>query len=202
MSDVTTPDALVRTAQLSWLTLCGMMIVSRFVFRREGPEGMRRFLDAWKTSRTHRVWGLLAAAWGVVLGVGLVRHADDLSTGDLVVVASVVAVLCADGLLNLVPAGFSNFKERMQDAWVRRHEGTERTSDAHLFGTVNLALGLASLAVGVAVYAHRPLPTAWLGGAIAGATVLTFVLIEACRREGRGGPPATAESSHDGTTRR
>lgn len=195
-------DALVPAAQLSWLTLCGMMLVSRFVFRREGPEGMRRFLDAWKTSRTHRVWGLLAAAWGLVLGAGLVRDVGELGFGDLVVVASVVVVLCADGLLNLVPAGFSNFKERMQDAWVRRHEGTERTSDAHLFGTVNLALGVASLAVGVAVYAHRPPPMIHLAGVLALATVLTFALIQACRREGRSGSAPRPVDSPDEPARR
>lgn len=178
-----TPAALVTAAQVSWLMLCGMMLVSRFVFRREGPAGMRRFLDAWKTSRTHRVWGLVAGAWGLVLAVSLATHARDLATAELVVVSSVVLVLVADGLLNLLPSGFANFKERMQDAWVRRRDGTERSSDAHLFGTVNLLLGVASLAVGVAVYAVRPLPATWLVDVLAAATVATFALIGACRRE-------------------
>lgn len=172
-------------AQVSWLVLCGMMLVSRFAFRREGPVGMRAFLDAWKTSRTHRVWGVAAGLWGVMLGVLALRHWSALSWLDLLVVGSVVGVLCIDGLLNVLPTGFANFKERMQDAWVRRHEGTERASDEHLFGVVNLLLGVAATAVGVAVYAYRPIPWSRLVGVIAAATLLTFALIGACKREAR-----------------
>jgi|GEM_PF-2883802 len=176
---------LTLAAQLSWLVLCGMMIVSRFSFRQEGAEGMRRFLDAWKLSRTHRIWGLAAGLWGVVLLAGAALHWASLTALDSLVIGSVAAVLCADGLLNLLPSGFANFKERMQDAWVKRHEGGERASDEHLFATVNLLLGLAATGVAVAVYLYRPLPLGWLAMTAALAIVLTFVLIAACKHEAR-----------------
>lgn len=176
---------LVLAGQISWLVLCGMMLVSRFAFRQEGTAGMRRFLDAWKASRTHRIWGIAAGAWGLVLGASAIRGWAVLSTVESVVVVSVACVLCIDGLLNVLPTGFANFKERMQDAWVRRHDGTERASDAHLFGTVNVLLGLASTAVGLAVYVFRPLPLVWLGVTVGGAAALTFVLIGSCKYESR-----------------
>jgi hypothetical protein len=176
---------LLFAGQISWLVLCGMMLVSRFAFRREGPVGMRRFLDAWKVSRTHRVWGIAAGLWGAVLGALTLRIWSDLSWLDLVVVGSVVGVLCIDGLLNVLPTGFGNFKERMQDAWVRRHKGTERASDEHLFGVVNVLLGVAATAVGAAVYLYRPLPLGWLGASIGAAAVLTFALIGTCKLETR-----------------
>jgi hypothetical protein len=176
---------LLFAGQISWLVLCGMMLLSRFAFRREGPVGMRRFLDAWKVSRTHRVWGLAAGCWGAVLGAFTLRHWNALSSLDLVVVGSVVGVLCIDGLLNVLPSSFGNFKERMQDAWVRRQQGTERASDEHLFGAVNLLLGLAAAAVGIAVYVYRPLPLAWVAAVLAGAAILTFALIGSCKHEAR-----------------
>lgn len=177
--------ALTAASQISWLALCGMMLVSRFTFRREGPVGMRRFLDEWKTSRTHRIWGFAAGSWGLALGASAIRHWATLTAVDLLVVVSVACVLCIDGLLNVLPAGFANFKERMQDAWVRRHDGTERASDEHLFGTVNALLGLAAAAVGVAVYVYRPLPLVWLAATVGGAAILTFALIGSCKHESR-----------------
>ena len=176
---------LTLAGQLSWIVLCAMMLVSRFAFRREGPVGMRAFLDAWKVSLTHRVWGVAAGLWGVVLGALTLRHWSALSWLDLVLVGSVVGVLCVDGLLNVLPTGFANFKERMQDAWVRRHEGTERASDEHLFGVVNLLLGVAATAVGFAVYAYRPVPWGGLVAAVGAAVLLTFALIGACKLEAR-----------------
>ncbi len=176
---------LTVAGQLSWLVLCGMMLVSRFAFRQEGPVGMRRFLDEWKASRTHRIWGFAAGLWGLALGANAIRHWAVLTAVDLLVVVSVACVLCIDGLLNVLPRGFANFKERMQDAWVRRHDGTERASDEHLFGTVNLLLGLAAAAVGLAVYVYRPLPLVWLAATLGGAAILAFVLICSCKRESR-----------------
>lgn len=178
-------NEVVVAGQITWIVLCGMMLVSRFAFRREGPVGMRRFLDAWKTSRTHRIWGIAAGAWGLVLGASVLRHWAALTAIDVLVVVSVAGVLCIDGLLNVLPKGFANFKERMQDAWVRRHDGTERASDEHLFGTVNLLLGSAAAVVGLAVYVYRPLSLTWLLAAIGAAALLTFVLIGACKRESR-----------------
>jgi hypothetical protein len=176
---------LIVAGQLSWLVLCFMMLVSRFAFRREGPVGMRRFLDAWKASRTHRVWGLAAGLWGLALATSAILHWATLTAVDLLVVVSVAGVLCIDGLLNVLPTGFANFKERMQDAWVRRHAGTQRASDEHLFGTVNVLLGLAAAAVATAVYVYRPLPLVWLAAAVGGAAILTFLLIGSCKRESR-----------------
>ncbi len=176
---------LLVAGQVSWIALCTMMLVSRFAFRREGPAGMRAFLDAWKVSRTHHVWGVAAGLWGALLGVLALRQWSALSWLDLAVVGSVVGVLCVDGLLNVLPSGFANFKERMQDAWVRRHEGTERASDEHLFGVVNVLLGIAAIAVGVAVYVHRPISWGWLVATIGVAVLLTFVLIDACKLEAR-----------------
>lgn len=176
---------LTLSGQLSWLLLCGMMLVSRFAFRREGTLGMRRFLDAWKVSLTHRIWGFAALLWGSALGAVSVLHWSELSWIDLLIVVSVASVLCIDGLLNVLPSGFGNFKERMQDAWVRRHQGTERASDEHLFGAVNVLLALAAAAVGTAVYVYRPLPLAWVAAVIAGAAILTFALIGSCKHETR-----------------
>lgn len=181
-------DGLLEAGQVSWLVLCVMMLVSRFAFRREGPVGMRRFLDAWKTSRTHRVWGLAACVWGLALAAGAVARRADLTGADLLLLGSVSAVLCADGLLNSLPSGFATFKERMQDAWVRRHEGGVRASDEHLFARVNLLLGLAATAVGLAVYFYDPLPLPLLAFAFGSGVLLTFALIGACKREARQAP--------------
>lgn len=88
-------------------------------------------------------------------------------------------------MLNLFPSWFGHFKERMQTAWVRRHGQSEKASDARLFGTVNAILGAASLIVGTAVYAYRPMPLEWLGGSLTLAVILTISLIYACQAEGR-----------------
>jgi hypothetical protein len=118
-----------------------------------------------------------------------------------VLIVALVAVLCADGLLNLFPRGFGNFKEKMQDAWVKRHQGTERASDKNLFGMVNFFLGAASGAAGGLVYLYRPLPPALLALALFLAAALMWALIAACTREARGlhGEIAAWATEHAGT---
>jgi len=178
-------DAVVHASQIAWLTLCSMMLFSRFLFQAKGAPGMRAFLNAWKGSTTHRVWGFAALIVGVAIAVGAVNSWRGLNWRDVVVVTTAAAVLSADGLLNLCPSWFGNFKERMQAAWVKRHSGSPRANDRDLFGTVNVALGAASLLVGAAVYAHRPLTMAWLAGSFTTAVALTMTLLFACEREAR-----------------
>lgn len=170
--------------RVSWLVLCGMMLFSRFVFQAAGPVWMRSFLDAWKTSTTHRAWGWGSCVFGLGLTVAIVRGWSSLSWLDGTLAVGLVSILAADGLLNLFPAWFGHFKERMQSAWVRRHQG-ERASDAHLFGTVNFFLGLAAAAVAAIVYLYRPLEAQWLVWSGLIAAVLMTVLILACKEEAR-----------------
>jgi hypothetical protein len=179
-------DLVLSAAQCAWLTLCAMMLLSRFVFAAMGATAMRAFLDAWKDSTTHRAWGWGALAAGLALAACALGVAPRLGAGDAVLVASVVLVLCADGLLNLFPGWFGHFKERLQAAWVKRHGDSPRAGDTHLFGTVNLALGTASLAVGAAAWWHRPLGLAWIVGAGVAACALTSGLIAGCLAEARG----------------
>jgi hypothetical protein len=168
--------------RVGWLVLCGMMLFSRFVFQAAGAVWMRSFLDTWKTSRTHRLWGWAAFLAGLLLGAGVTRTWGELRTLDRALSLLLVLVLCADGLLNLFPAAFGHFKERMQTAWVRR-QPAERAGDRHLFGTVNALLGLAAAGVAALVFLYEPMPVAWLLGAAALAAGLMTVLIVGCRRE-------------------
>lgn len=178
-------DTVLGVGQAAWLVLCGMMLFSRFIFQAQGAVRMRLFLDSWKTSTTHRVWGWGAFAAGLALAVSAVMEWRQFGWRDAVVVASVISILCADGMLNLFPSWFGNFKERMQAAWVRRHGTSARASDSHLFGTVNFILGAVSVIVGVAVYAHRPMNATWIAASLVVAAVLTLLLVFACQAEGR-----------------
>jgi hypothetical protein len=49
-------EAVVYLLRFGWLTLAGMMGLSRVAFQLAGPIRMRAFLDGWKESRTRRVW--------------------------------------------------------------------------------------------------------------------------------------------------
>ena len=177
-------DAVVL-AQATWLTLCSMMLFSRFIFQAQGAAGMRLFLDTWKDSTTHRIWGWAALAAGIALAATSLLNSAQPSWRDSLVVWSVVVILCADGMLNLFPSWFGHFKERMQAAWVRRHGTSTRAADSHLFGTVNFILGAASIIVGLAVYLHRPMRAAWLAGSLGVALLMTMLLVFACQAEGR-----------------
>ena len=172
-----------RTVQVTWLVLCGMMLFSRFVFQAAGPVWMRTFLDGWKVSVTHRAWGILALIYGVGIASCALGVWSSLRWIDVAVLVPLIAVLCADGLLNLLPSWFGHFKERMQDSWVKRHGQTGRASDEHLFGTVNFALGMASFAVAAAVYRYRLLSGRWLLASVVIATAIMVILIAASRIE-------------------
>jgi len=112
------------------------------------------------------------------------RVRSELGWFDLVLATALVAILVADGLLNLFPGWFGHFKERMQAAWVKRHPG-ERSTDRHLFGTVNLLLGLAATTVAAVVYLYRPMETRWVALSGLLAAVIMTVLIVACKSEER-----------------
>jgi hypothetical protein len=171
--------------QVSWLVLCGMMLFSRFVFQATGPVWMRSFLDTWKSSVTHRVWGIAALLCGIAVLLNTVVTWNALGWLERGIATVLALILSADGLLNLLPSWFGHFKERMQDAWVKRHRGTEKAQDKHLFGTVNFFLGLASVGVAALVYWYRPLPTWWVLGSVIIALLLMTVLITSCQVEGR-----------------
>jgi hypothetical protein len=69
---------------------------------------------------------------------------------------------------------------------VRRHGDSPRASDRHLFGTVNVLLGLASVGVGAVVWWYRPLGAAWAWGAALAACALTALLVAGCLAEAKG----------------
>lgn len=75
-------DTVIAAAQSAWLTLCGMMLLSRFVFAAMGATAMRAFLDAWKDSATHRAWGWGALAVGLALAGCAAAVAARLGAGD------------------------------------------------------------------------------------------------------------------------
>jgi hypothetical protein len=171
--------------QVSWMVLCGMMLFSRFVFQATGPVWMRSFLDTWKFSVTHKVWGIAALLCGIAVAINTVVAWNRLGWLDRGLATVLALILSADGLLNLLPSWFGHFKERMQEAWVKRHRGTEKAGDKHLFGTVNFVLGLASAVVAALVYWHRPVPTRWLLVSVMIALVVMTILITSCQLEGR-----------------
>jgi len=186
-----TADDVVLYARVGWLVLCGMMVLSRIAFQAAGSTWMRSFLDTWKVSWTKQVWGWVACLLGFYLMLRASAVAGAMGAADRLVVFSFVVVACSDGLLNLFPDAFGQFKERMQAAWVRRHPD-ERGSDRHLFGIVNLALGLAAGGVAAAVALYRPLSVATLLYALGLALVVMVLLIRAgaAEMELRRPPPA------------
>jgi hypothetical protein len=174
---------LITTVRVAWLVLCGMMLFSRFVFQAAGPVWMRGFLDRWKVSRTHRLWGIAACLFGLTVLVGVIGLWSELAWIDRSLTILLILILGADGLLNVMPAWFGHFKERMQEAWVQKHGRSEKASDKHLFGVVNCLLGLASLAMAIFVYWYQPLEWIWVGVAAALAMTLMSVLLIACKVE-------------------
>lgn len=162
----------VTVIRVSWLVLCGMMLFSRFVFQAAGPVWMRSFLDGWKTSRTHRVWGLSSAAYGVGILIAAAFTWRDFGFLDIFFALGLVGVLVIDGLMNFTPGGFGRFKEQMQEAWVKRRP-VEKSGDKHLFGTVNFLLGLVALGGAVWVTTYRPFES----GLIVAASVLALTLM-------------------------
>ncbi len=167
----------------TWLTLASMMLLSRFAFQWAGPIRMRAFLDQWKVSTTHRVWGLSSFLLGLVMLVATVALARNLELLDQLFGVMLLVVLMGDGFLNFAPSGFSRFKEQVQDLWVRRHRGTDPAGDQALFGTVNLFLGLASVAMAVVIILYRPIEPPLILLAVSLAVILTAVLILTSSRE-------------------
>jgi len=162
-----------------WLVLALMMLFSRFIFQAAGPERMRAFLDGWQAGGTKRAWGACTLAYAAVLVAGAVSVGGGLRAMDWLLFGVLLAVLVADGLVNVLPAGFETFKDRMQSAWVARHRGTGREGDRHLFGTVNALLALASVAAAGFVIAYRPVEAWAIALAAAIALVLTIALVGA-----------------------
>lgn len=117
--------------------------------------------------------------FAVVLAGAGASARGDLGAFDAVLLVGLLAVLVADGLVNVLPAGFSAFKARMQEAWVARRRGTGREGDRYLFGTVNALLALAAGAAAAVVIAYRPIETRTIVVAALLALVLTAALIGA-----------------------
>ena len=183
-------ETTVELIRGGWLTLAFMMLLSRVVFQAAGPVRMRRFLDGWQNGAVKRFWGAASLGFAGVLAIAAVGVLDELSTFDLVLLAGLLLVLVADGAVNVLPAGFETFKDRVQRAWVSRRRGTGTEGDRYLFGTVNALLALGSATVAAVVIAYRPIDPLTLSIAAGVATVLVAVLIgasEATSRWSRGG---------------
>src|SRR2546425_63354 len=156
-----------------------MMLISRVVFQAQGPERMRAFLNGWQQGGVKRVWGGATLAYAVFLAVTVAFAVDSFSAFDLALLAALWAVLLADGSVNVLPAGFETFKDRMQAAWVRRNP--DRAGDRHLFGTVNAVLALLAGGAAAVVLLYRPVNWWTVCAAAAVAALLTASLISAAQ---------------------
>jgi hypothetical protein len=175
----------IPTIRGLWLLLTGMMLVSRVLFQAAGAPRMRQFLEVWKVGRVRRVWGAASLVLAAVAATLIVRDHRLLDARDWTLGSLLVAVLVADGSVNVLPSGFETFKDRVQTAWVRRNAGTSRADDSHLFGVVNLGLAIAAGAMFAFVTFYRPASALLLVGAIAAAVVLTPLLVGLGLAEGR-----------------
>jgi hypothetical protein len=175
-------DVVVAAMRAGWLALTGMMLLSRAVFQAAGAERMRAFLDTWKDGTTRRCWGACTLLFAAVLVAG--SAATRVGGFDLLLLGVLVAVLVSDGLVNVLPAGFRTFKDSVQERCVRRHAGTERAADRHLFGTVNLLLALAAAAMAALVVAYAPIAAGTVVVGVGAALVLTPLLLGLAVREG------------------
>jgi hypothetical protein len=167
--------------RVGWLTLAFMMLLSRIAFQAAGPARMRAFLNRWQRGRAKRAWGAASLGFAAFVLATVVVAGGGLTAFETVLLAGLLSVLVADGLVNVLPRGFGAFKERLQREWVTRHEGTGRESDRHLFGTVNAALAVASAAVAALVALYRPIAAGAVALAAVLALVLTAVLIASTR---------------------
>jgi hypothetical protein len=149
-------ETLIWAMRGGWIVLACLMLFSRVVFQAVGAERMRAFLNEWQEGGVKRLWGAASLLFAAVLAGGALTAGGDLRLLDWILLGVLIAVLLADGLVNVLPAGFRTFKDRMQAAWVARHEGTGREGDRHLFGTVNALLALGSLAALALVIGYRP----------------------------------------------
>jgi len=168
----------VDAARAAWLTLALMMLLSRIAFQVAGPRRMRTFLDGWQSGSVKRLWGMTALGFAGFIAVSALTARGSFTKFEVALVAMLVAVLAADGLLNSLPSGFETFKDRLQAAWVRRARGGWE-GDLHLFGAVNALLAALSVAVVGVVIAYRPIEAAPIVAAVVAAVVLTSFLIAA-----------------------
>jgi hypothetical protein len=166
-------ETLIWAMRGGWIVLACLMLFSRVVFQAVGPERMRGFMNDWQDGRVKRIWGATSLLFAAVLAGGALTAGRGLDTLDWILLGVLLVILVADGLVNILPAGFRTFKDRMQAAWVARHEGTGREGDRHLFGTVNALLALAAVAALAVVIGYRPVEP-W---AVALAVVIALVLL-------------------------
>jgi hypothetical protein len=166
-------ETLIWAMRGGWIVLSCLMLLSRVVFQAVGAERMRAFLNEWQDGGVKRVWGAAGLAFAAVLAVGALTFDGRLRTLDWILLGALLTVLVADGLVNVLPAGFRTFKDRMQAAWVARHRGTGREGDRHLFGTVNALLALGAVAALAVVIGYRPVEL-W---AVALAVAISLVLL-------------------------
>ncbi|HEX8743801.1 MAG TPA: hypothetical protein VF712_11755 [Thermoleophilaceae bacterium] len=169
-------DLLVDATRAGWLTLCFMMLASRVVFQAAGAEWMRSFLDRWQAGGVKRVWGAVCLAFAGVLLASAPAAIGELRTFEVAMLVALVALLAADGLVNVMPAGFTTFKDRVQEAWVRRR-GADSGGDRGLFAAGNALLALASAGAAAAVILYKPVAAGTVALAAGLAIVLTAALI-------------------------
>lgn len=170
-------ETLIWAMRGGWIVLACLMLFSRAVFQAVGAVRMRAFLNEWQDGGVKRLWGAASLLFAAVLAAGALTLEGRLRTLDWILLGALLAVLVADGLVNVLPAGFRTFKDRMQSAWVARHRGTGREGDRHLFGSVNALLALAAAAVLALVIAYRPVEP-WAVALAAGiALALLAVMI-------------------------
>lgn len=167
---------LIDLVRVGWLTLTFAMLLSRFVFQAAGPVRMRAFLDQWQEGRAKRAWGAVALAYAAVLVVGAVTVEGELSGLEWALLLLLVAVLVADGLVNVLPAGFRTFKDSVQEAWVKRRGG-ERGGDDRLFLAGNVALGLAAAGMAALVIAYAPIALWTIALALALSVLMIGALV-------------------------
>jgi hypothetical protein len=167
---------IVEAMRGAWLTLAFMMLLSRAAFQLAGPVRMRSFLDVWQTGSAKRLWGAVTVAFAVFLVAAAASADGSFRAFDLLLLAALVGVLGADGLVNALPSGFETFKDRVQTAWVSRAGGA-RAGDRHLFATVNAALAVVAGAVALVVILYRSIAVTTVAVAAAAAVALTAGLI-------------------------
>jgi hypothetical protein len=176
-------EVLIAAMRGGWIVLACLMLFSRVVFQVVGAERMRAFLNEWQEGRVKRIWGAASLLYAAVLTAGAVTVDGGLSTADWILLGLLVAVLVADGIVNVLPAGFRTFKDRTQAAWVEQHRGTGREGDRHLFGTVNALLAVASAAALMIVIGYRPIdPWAVAVGAAVALALLALMVGGPLRR--------------------
>jgi hypothetical protein len=169
---------LIDLVRVGWLTLTFAMLLSRFLFQTAGPVRMRAFLDQWQEGRAKRWWGVVALAYAAVVVIGALTVDGDLSGLEWALLVVLVGVLLADGLVNVLPAGFRTFKDSVQEAWVkRRGERGGGGGDDRLFLAGNVALGLAAAGMAALVIAYAPIALSTVALALALSLVMIGGLV-------------------------